>query len=41
MPTGVVRLRLSSDVIKKLFRARGIAVSKGIEEVLGKYCEEV
>jgi hypothetical protein len=41
MPTGVVRLRLSRDVIKKLFRVKGIARSKGIEEVFDKYCEKV
>ncbi len=41
MPSGVVRLRLSKDAVKKLFGSKRISVSKGISEVLDKYSEKV
>jgi len=41
MPSGVVKLRLSRDAVKKLFGSRRISVSKGISEVLDKYSEKV
>ncbi len=41
MSNGVVRLRLSRDAVKKLFGSKRISVSKGIDEVLGKYSEKV
>jgi len=41
MPSGVVRLRLSKDAVKKLFGSRRSSVSKGIDEVLDKYSERV
>ena len=41
MPSGAVRLRLSRDVMKKLFNSKKVSVSKGIDEVLDKYSEKV
>ena len=41
MPSGVVRLRLSKDAVKKLFGSRRNSVSKGIDEVLDRYSERV
>ncbi len=41
MSSGVVRLLISKDVIKKLFGSKKINVSKGIDEVLEKYSEKV
>jgi len=41
MTSGVVRLRLSKDAVKKLFGSKKISVSMGISEVLDKYSEKV
>jgi len=41
MTSGVVRLRLSKDAVKKLFGSKRISVSKDISEVLDKYSEKV
>ncbi len=42
MSSGVVRLRVSRDAVKKLFvGSKRISVSRGIDEVLDKYSEKV
>jgi len=41
MSSGVVKLRVSRNAVKKLFGSKRVSVSKGIDEVLDKYSERV
>ncbi|MCD6300838.1 MAG: hypothetical protein J7L82_02065 [Staphylothermus sp.] len=41
MTSGVLRIRLSRDAMKKLFNSKKISVSRGIDEVIDKYSEKV
>jgi len=41
MSSGVVRLRISKNAVEKLFSSKKVSVSKGIDEVLEKYSENV
>jgi len=38
--SGVVRLRLSRNAVKKLFSSEKASISKGLEDVLERYSEK-